>query len=172
MSPSRGSPKSASIESHDDVAVHQQSSTALANARRNFNYLINPAKAGAGDRPGRLRTRALLRTVRYITQFIIWRLVRWAKYAAVGALVAAISATAVGGFVSGAAWIIAPPSIGASVLAASVWGVGKFAARRLHNRWRSTGGDAGEEHRERQSDSPLRREGQMGTEMGPQAIPW
>lgn len=158
-------------ESHDDRAVSQQSKSALVHARRNFRYLTDPSGT-AGDRPARLRTRALLRTLRYLGQFVFWRLVRWAKYAAVGALVAAISATAVGGFLSGAAWIIAPPSIGASIIAASIWGTGKFAARRLHRRWRDTGMDDGEVQRERDSDSPIKRDGQLGNELGPQATPW
>merc|ERR1711939_1163352 len=61
----------------------------MGNAKRNLNYLFSPTTANV-DKPARLRTRALLRTCRYIGQFIIWRLVRWAKYAAVGALIAAV----------------------------------------------------------------------------------
>jgi hypothetical protein len=167
MAPSRGSISTAADE--DDIAIKQQGNTALVNARRNFKYLLNPQSS---DRPGRLRTRALLRTFRYIGQFIIWRLVRWAKYAAVGALVAAISATAFGSVLSGAAWLAAPPTVGASIIAASVWGVGKFVARRLHKRWEKTGGDEGEAQREVEEDSPVRRDGTLGQETGPQAVPW
>lgn len=172
MAPSRGSNATPGVDSQHEIAVNQQSNSALVNARRNFNFLLDPAKGSADGRPVRFRTRALLRTVRYISQFIFWRLVRWAKYAAVGALVAAISATAVGGFISGAAWIVAPPSIGASIIAASVWGVGKFAAGRLHRRWQHTGMDEGHAQRERHYDSPVKTEGRFGTEMGPQATPW
>jgi hypothetical protein len=167
MATSRGITNPAVDE--DDVAIKQQGNTALVNARRNFKYLINPQSS---DRPGRLRTRALLRTFRYIGQFVIWRLVRWAKYAAVGALVAAISATAFGSVITGAAWLAAPPTVGASIIAASVWAVGKFAARRLHKRWERTGGDEGEARREVEEDSPVRREGTIGQEIGPQAVPW
>ncbi|ETN47225.1 uncharacterized protein HMPREF1541_01416 [Cyphellophora europaea CBS 101466] len=166
MAPSRGAPID---DSSDDVAIQQQGNTALINARRNFKYLIDP---GAADRPARLRTRAFLRTFRYITQFIFWRIVRWAKYAAVGAIAAAIGATAFGGAVTGVAWIAAPPTIGASIIAATVWGVGKYAARKLHKRWQRSGGDAGEAARELQEQHPLKREGTMGQETGPQAIPW
>lgn len=139
-------------------------------AKRNFKFFISPDSST--ERPTRLRTRALLRTVRYLGQFIIWRLVKWAKYAAVGTLVAAVGATAFGGVLSGAAWIAAPPTIGASIFAACIWGVGKFAARKLHQRWQTTGKDAGEAEREYQSDHPVKREGTLGQEMGPQAVPW
>lgn len=172
MAPSRG----IDVPSSDDVAVYQQSNSALVNARRNFNYLLNPATANSAERPARLRTRALLRTLRYISQFILWRLVRWAKYAAVGAAAAAIGATAFGTVVSGAAWVLAPPSIGASIIAMSVWGTGKFAARRLHKRWKKTGGDEGQAIRERESDDggrTVRAAGRgLGVEKGPAAVPW
>ena len=169
MAPSRGTvnvPKG----NEDELAVQQQGNSALVNAKRNFKFLISPETSS--ERPTRLRTRALLRTFRYLGQFIVWRLVKWAKYAAVGALVAAISASAFGGVVTGAAWIAAPPTIGASIFAATIWGVGKYAARKLHSRWKTTGGDAGEIEREQQSDHPLKREGTLGHELGPQAVPW
>lgn len=166
MAPSRGV---AAHANGDEAAIQQQGSSALINARRNFSYLLDPGNA---ERPGRLRTRAFLRTFRYISQFIIWRLVKWAKYAAVGAVVAAVGATAFGSAVSGVAWIAAPPTIGASIIMAAVWGVGKFAARRLHNRWKGSGEDAGEAAREYQDDHPLKREGTLGQETGPQAMPW
>jgi hypothetical protein len=169
MAPSRGTP-SAQTGNDDDIAVQQQGNSALVNARRNFKFLVSPETST--ERPNRLRTRALLRTVRYVGQFIIWRLVKWAKYAAVGALVAAIGATAFGSVISGVAWIAAPTSITASILAATIWGVGKFAARRLHSRWNRTGQDTGEVEREYQSDHPLKREGTLGHELGPQAVPW
>ena len=166
MAPSRGVAK----QGEDDVAVQQQGNTALVNAKRNFKFLISPDTTS--ERPARLRTRAFLRTFRYLGQFIIWRLVKWAKYAAIGALVAAISASALGGVVTGAAWIAAPPTIGASIFAACIWGVGKYAARKLHQRWKTTGGDAAEVQRERQSDNPVKRDGTVGHEMGPEAVPW
>ncbi|KIV90141.1 hypothetical protein PV10_07481 [Exophiala mesophila] len=159
--------------SNDDAAVTQQSNSALKNAKRNFSYFMHPSSPN-GPRPARLRTRALLRTLRYVTQFIFWRIVRWAKYVAVGTLVAAIGATAFGSVVSGVAWIAAPPTIGASVLAAGVWGTGKFAARRLHARWKSTGGDEGQALRDSIDDgqSGVRVDGAYGLDLGPRAVPW
>ena len=73
---------------------------------------------------------------------------------------------------SGIGWIAAPPTIGASVLMYGVWGVGKFAARRLHMKWKKTGGDVGQEQRERHEDSGVKVDGRFGTEMGPAAVPW
>ncbi|EXJ57901.1 hypothetical protein A1O7_05324 [Cladophialophora yegresii CBS 114405] len=173
MAPSRGrhTAQAAHVDEHEDVALNQQSNSALVSARRNFNYLISPTNA---ERPTRLRTRALLRTVRYVGQFIIWRLVRWAKYIAVGSIVAAVGATAIGGAISGVAWVVAPPSIGAGIVAAGIWGVGRFAARRLHARWKKGGGDVGAEVRERAEDqgSELRMEGSYGMDLGPRAVPW
>jgi hypothetical protein len=166
MAPSRGA---VTQNDGDDAAIQQQGNSALVNARRNFKFLLNPGNA---EQPARLRTRAFLRTFRYISQFILWRLVRWAKYAAVGALVAAVGATAFGSVLSGVAWIAAPPTVGASIIAATIWGVGKFAARRLHQRWKTTGEDAGEAAREYRGDNPVQREGTLGQETGPQAIPW
>ena len=171
MAPSRGVPTVAAPKSSDhDTAVDQQSNSALKSARRNLNYLISPT---GSDRPARLRTRALLRSVRYISTFIIWRLVRWAKYIAVGSLVAAVGATAIGSAVTGVAWIAAPTGIGASILAAGVWGVGRFAARRFHARWQRRGGDVGEEVRERSEDQGgVRTEGSYGLDVGPRVVPW
>jgi len=169
IAPSRGNAAPGPVN-EDEVAVQQQSKSALIKARRNFNYLISPD--ASKDKPGRLRTRAFLRTLRYVTQFVFWRLVRWAKFAAVGAAVAAIGATAFGSVLSGVAWIAAPTSIGASIIAACIWGVGKFAARRLHKGWKTTGQDAGEAERENLEDHPLKHEGTLGQEMGPRAVPW
>ena len=162
MAPSRGD--------EGQAAVEQQGNSALINAKRNLKYFWSPTTAT--DQPGRLRTRALLRSFRYISLFVFWRVVRWAKYAAFGALVAAVGATAVGSVVSGVAWIAAPPTIFTGAFAAAIWGMGKFIARRAHKRWKASGGDAGEEIREIHSDSPVRSEGSFGQDVGPQIVPW
>lgn len=178
MAPSRGTLPTTAVppneRSGDELAVQQQSNSALRNAKRNLNFLLSPNSHGApGERPARLRTRALLRTLRYVTQFIFWRLVRWAKYVAVGSLVAAVGATAFGGAITGVAWLAAPPTIGASIIAATVWGVGKHIARRAHKRWVKSGGDVGEEVRERLEDEGgVKSEGSYGVDMGPRAVPW
>ena len=110
----------------------------------------------------------------YLT-YLHRRLVRWAKYAAIGAIGAAIGATAFGTFVSGIGWVLAPPSIGASVIAMGIWQTGKYAAGRFHKRWNDSGKDAGEELRERASDHPeppVTAGRGMGTEQGLGAVPW
>lgn len=75
-----------------------QGDSALASAQRNFSYLTHSSRTT--DPPRRLRTRALLRTLNYVCKFIFWRIVRYAKYVAIGSLVAAIGATTFGGVIS------------------------------------------------------------------------
>lgn len=99
-------------------------------------------------------------------------MVRYAKFVAVGAVAAAIGATAFGSVVTGVAWVAAPTSIGAAIVSASIWGTGKFVARRLHGRWKKEGGDEGVLEREVREDSPVREEGTWRRETGPGAVPW
>jgi hypothetical protein len=79
--------------------------------------------------------------------------------------------------VSGVAWVVAPTSLGAGVVAWGIWGVGGFVARRVHARWKKEGGDIGVEMRERSSDTSglareVKREGSYGIDLGPRAAPW
>jgi hypothetical protein len=97
MAPSRGA-----AHVSDETAIAQQSSSALISARRNLSFLLNPSKASPNS-PTRLRTRALLRTLRYISIFVFWRVVRYAKYIAVASLVASVGAAA-SGVVAPFAW--------------------------------------------------------------------
>jgi len=57
---------------------------------------------------GSFRTRSLLKTSRYVFKFVFWRLLRWAKYAAIGALVASVGAGVLGTAISGAGMLIVP----------------------------------------------------------------
>jgi hypothetical protein len=167
MAPSRG----ISTATSDDTAINQQSTSALISARRNLSFLINPSKAGTGNSPTRLRTRALLRTLRYISIFVFWRVVRYAKYIAIASVVASVGAAA-SGVIAPFAWLAAPPTMGAAILSAGVWGVGRFGARRLHRRWERTGGDEGFARREAEELSPVKREGTWRDQMGPGAMAW
>lgn len=88
-----------------------------------------------GPRPATLRTRALLRSARYVAVFLFWRVVRYAKYAAVGAAVAAVSGTVLGSVVSGAAFVIAPTGILGGAGMGVLWAVGKFGWRRARARF-------------------------------------
>jgi hypothetical protein len=99
--------------------------------------------------------------------FIFWRVVRYAKYVAIGSLIATIGAGAIGTFVSGAGFVLAPTGIAGTIIASSVWGIGRFAIRRVKGRWeRGHGyGEAEEKREERRS-----RVAQM--ESGPEGLPW
>jgi hypothetical protein len=108
----------------------------------------------------------------YIGKFILWRLVRWAKYVAIGSLVAAIGATAFGGVIGGVAWIVAPPTLGASVIAATVWWVGKWGARRVGRGVEAGRGGKTDEELEMEQESPVRKDGTWRQETGPGVVPW
>lgn len=110
------------------------SHTSLQTAKKNLSFLIHPDSTHA---PNKRRTRALLRSLRYIGIFIFWRLYRYAKYAAVGALTAAIAGTAIGSVASGAAFIIAPTGILGGAGVGLLWGMGKFGWRILGKRLRT-----------------------------------
>lgn len=125
---------SATVASPDALAVQgkaQREATSLAKAKNAIGFMIDP-KTGA--QPTHLRTRAFLRSFRYILIFAFWRLVRYAKYAAVGAIVAAISGTAIGSVASGAAFVIAPTGILGGAGIGILWAVGKFGWRRARAR--------------------------------------
>ncbi|KAF1847353.1 uncharacterized protein K460DRAFT_275570 [Cucurbitaria berberidis CBS 394.84] len=142
-----------------DKAIDAHSRSALASTKTNLRYLYDPKTAhGVNSR----RTRALLRVLRSSVIFIFWRVVRYAKYVAIGSLVATIGAGVFGTFVSGAGFVLAPTGILGTVVAGTTWGIGRLAVRRLRGRWdRGHGyGDA-----EQQRDERL-------TQRGPEAMPW
>jgi hypothetical protein len=97
-------------------------------------FLFDPNSPNA---PTRRRTRALLRTLRYIGNFVFWRLVRYAKYAAVGALTAAVAGTAIGSVASGAAFVLAPTGILGGAGVGLLWALGKFGWRTFATKVRS-----------------------------------
>ncbi|KAF2819428.1 hypothetical protein CC86DRAFT_413125 [Ophiobolus disseminans] len=149
----------------DDTAIDTHSRTALATTKRNIRYLYDPSSAPNAIQSR--RTRTLLRIVRSSLIFVFWRLVRYAKYVAIGSLVATIGAGAVGTVVSGAGFVLAPTGIMGTVLAGSVWGVGRFIVRRVGRRWEH-GKGYGEEEEERDG-----RIGMVDREVrGPDAMPW
>ncbi|KAI5206353.1 hypothetical protein E4T39_02411 [Aureobasidium subglaciale] len=121
----------------DHTTTHPSSK--IDTAKRSLQFLYDPSSPNA---PTRRRTRAFLRTLRYITKFLFWRLVRYAKYAAVGAMTAAIAGTAIGSVASGAAFVIAPTGVLGGAGVGLLWGLGKFGWRRMARRVRS--GEAGE----------------------------
>ncbi|TKA83638.1 hypothetical protein B0A55_00470 [Friedmanniomyces simplex] len=147
----------------------QRETTSLAKAKNAIQYMVDP-KSGA--QPTRLRTRAFLRSVRYILIFAFWRLVRYAKYAAVGAAVAAISGTAIGSIFSGAAFLIAPTGILGGAGVGVLWAIGKFGWRRATARVRR-GGHEHAEHVDPRQDEKADAEGLKHEEIrAPRADPW
>jgi hypothetical protein len=124
----------ASLSSSNDVALErtqQQAKSRLARAGDSMRYLYDPKN---GPQPSHLRTRTFLRTLRYATIFLFWRLVRYAKYAAVGAIVAAVSGTVIGSIASGAAFVVAPTGIIGGASMGLIWAVAKFGFRRARVR--------------------------------------
>ena len=149
----------------DEKAIDAHSGTALQSAKQNLRYLYDPSTASRA--PTRRRTRALLRVLRSSLVFAFWRLVRYAKYVAVGSLIATIGAGAFGTVVSGAGFVLAPTGIAGTIIAASVWGVGKFAVKRVKGRWeKGHGYGEMDEAREQRMSSAMRME------RGPEAVPW
>ncbi|KAH3942532.1 hypothetical protein HBH98_171520 [Parastagonospora nodorum] len=131
----------------EETQIDTHSRTALATTKRNLRYLYDPKSAP--NAISSRRTRTLLRVLRSATIFLFWRLVRYAKYVAIGSLVATIGAGVFGTVVSGAGFVLAPTGIMGTVLAGSVWGVGRVVLRRVKHRW-GHGEGYGEEEEERE----------------------
>jgi hypothetical protein len=153
------------MPSHEEAAIDAHSRSALSNAKHNLRYLYNPQSVT--DAPTRRRTRAVLRLLRSSIIFVFWRLVRYAKYVAIGSLVATIGAGALGTFASGAGFVLAPTGIAGTIMAGSVWGLGKFAVRRIHKRW-----EKGHGYGEMEESIDERRGAVRRMETGPEAVPW
>ncbi|KAJ8068950.1 hypothetical protein OCU04_002631 [Sclerotinia nivalis] len=186
MSPSRGvtddestspptSPKSQSLTPTERTA-QLRSSSALTSLTQNIQYLISPGSP-TSPKPVRFRTRALLRALHSITAFIFWRVIRYAKYAVVGSIVAALSATTIGSFATGIGWVVAPTGIVGVLGMSSLWWVGKwgFSKTQMGKRWeRKVEEEADRLERE---DREVRKEqvktdGQWRDVTGPKAVPW
>jgi len=117
--------------------------------RKNLSYLISPSSA---DKPGRIRTRALLRTLRYTTVFIFWRLLRSLRYALVGSIVAAIGGTLLAPITGPLAFVIAPPGILAGAGMGLVWAFARYRWGRFAKNVREgkTGDARGDERNDAQ----------------------
>lgn len=137
----------------------QKTTTALA-------YLYDPTHS---PQPTHLRTRSLLRSLRYLAIFLFWRIFRYAKYAAIGAVTAAVAGTAVGSVVSGAAFVVAPTGILGGAGVGLLWAVGKFGWRRAKARvQKGQEGDARGDEREDAKDGEV--EGKRVP--APRSEPW
>jgi hypothetical protein len=95
--------------------------------------------------------------------------VRYAKYALVGSVVAALGTTALGGMVSGAGFILAPPTLLTSVGIGTIWAMGKWGFKKL-----GVSEKVGEmsEIELKQSREGVKRDGQWRDIQGPKAVPW
>lgn len=170
MSPSRGEPTAiaTSAEIDTDTKANIRSSSALESAQRNLQFLFAPDSPNA-PRPAHLRTRALLRSLRYIGIFVFWRIVRYAKYAAIGSIVAAVGASAIGGVLSGAAFVLAPPTLLTSIGIGTIWAMGKWGFRKMKVKDRVGVMAAGEVEGSRKG---TRVDGSWREVQGPRATPW
>lgn len=78
---------------------------------------------------------------------------RYAKYALVGSLAAALAGTAIGSVVSGAAFVVAPTGIFAGAGVGLLWGLGKFGWRTFARRARKGDVDRSDPRRDERFDS-------------------
>ncbi|KAL3420334.1 hypothetical protein PVAG01_08833 [Phlyctema vagabunda] len=178
MSPSRGEPaasgskpnppSSSETQISTETKANVKSKTALTHLRQNLSYLYSPSAVAAEGtaKPGRLRTRALLRSLHYLGVFVFWRVVRYAKYAVVGSVLATLG----GGFMlSGVGWVLAPPGIVGSLGIGLVWAVGRWGFRKL-----SVGEAASArlQERARVEERTVKGDGQWRDLQGPRAVPW
>ncbi|RDL41546.1 Uncharacterized protein BP5553_01525 [Venustampulla echinocandica] len=172
MSPSRGPAKdltspsidASTSESSIDTKANVRSSSALRSAKQNLHFLFSPNSPNA-PRPAHLRTRALLRSLRFIGIFVFWRIVRYAKYALIGSIAAAAGATAFGGAVSGLTFLLAPPTLATSVGVGLIWAMGKWGFRKMR-----VSKMAAVEVKDSQQN--VVKDGRWRDVQGPRAVPW
>ncbi|EUC41236.1 hypothetical protein COCMIDRAFT_106720 [Bipolaris oryzae ATCC 44560] len=157
-----------STASNPDKEIDARSTSALASTRRNLRYLYDPKTAP--NAVSSRRTRALLRVLRSSIIFVFWRIVRYAKYVAIGSLVATVGAGAFGTFVSGAGFVLAPTGIAGTIFAATVWGIGRYAIGKVKKRWGMGSGYEDEEEEELREMRRKRTAARM--EYGADAMPW
>lgn len=150
----------------EEGQIDARSRSALATTKRNLRYLYDPKTAP--NAISSRRTRAFLRIIRSSLIFVFWRIVRYAKYVAIGSLVATIGAGAFGTIVSGAGFVLAPTGIMGTVMAGSVWGVGKFVLRRVRRRWEGGRGFGDEEEEEMERGRVVEER----LERGAEGMPW
>ncbi|KAF2705748.1 hypothetical protein K504DRAFT_459841 [Pleomassaria siparia CBS 279.74] len=155
-----------------DTSTSSSQST-LQRTRANLAFLANPATAPG---PASRRTRAFLRTTRYTLKFIFWRLVRYAKYAAIGSLTAFVAGTAIGSAVSGVGFILAPTGILGGATVGLLWGVGKIGWRgwrRFARKAKDGASDARRDEKDgAEDDAKVKELVEKGEEGGLRADPW
>ncbi|WWD19219.1 hypothetical protein CI109_103677 [Kwoniella shandongensis] len=109
------------------------SASKLHHAKVNLKYLAMGSAAGVA--PASLTTRSMLTTTRYVVRYVIKRALRYAKYAAVGAVIAAVGGGLLGTLGSGLAFFAAP-GIGVGMGVGVLTAVAKFGWRHRGNHFR------------------------------------
>lgn len=112
------------------AAVPQQSPSSL---RTNLEYIVRGGKSSL--HPASLRTRSTLNTVRYVGKFIFWRLLRYLKYAVVGAGVAALGGTVLGTALPWVSMLVLPSIPVAAAMGVTTAAI-KFGWRHRGNHFR------------------------------------
>lgn len=150
-----------------DLATTTPQQTRLQKTTSHLKYLYSPSTTDPANQPAHLRTRTLLRSFRYLALFVFWRVVRYAKYAATGALIAAVSGTAIGSLVSGVGFLVAPTGILGGAGVGLVWALAKFGWRRVGKGRKGGEGDPRRDEREDAKGGVEERE-----ERVPRTEPW
>lgn len=94
---------------------------------------------------------------------------RYAKYAIVGSIVAAVGATALGPVLGTAAFVVAPPTIVASIGVGMCWGLARWGWRRMGVTQAVEKGGVRETERAREGVSV---DGGWRDVQGPRAVPY
>ncbi|KAF2860986.1 hypothetical protein K470DRAFT_197988, partial [Piedraia hortae CBS 480.64] len=103
--------------------------SAVTRTKTAVKFLVDPNDKTRA-RPEKFRTRTFLRGLRYLGLFLFWRAVRYVKYAAIGAIAAAVGGTVIGSMVSGAAFLLAPTGVVGGAGMGLLWAFAKFGWHR------------------------------------------
>lgn len=102
-------------------AKHSSEEASRSSAATRTQHLsLTPLLAGGSSvaaASSSWRTRSLYATARYVGKFIWWRIVRYGKYLALGAVTATLGGTFLGTLVSGASIFVAPTAAMGFVIA-------------------------------------------------------
>jgi len=122
----------------DTVAAN----SAISKAKRTLSYLYSPSKNPLPHGLFARKTVILLRTLRYLSIFIIHRVFRSLRYATVGAISAAVAGSAFGTITGGVGFLLAPQGILAGAGVGLLWGLARVGWGMAYKRVRS--GQAGD----------------------------
>ncbi|WRT68561.1 uncharacterized protein IL334_005538 [Kwoniella shivajii] len=131
MSPSTST--SASTAPSPQPPSDDPKSSRLHKAKVNLSYLAFGSQAAVV--PASLTTRSALTTTRYAIRYVLKRLLRYAKYAAIGGAVAVLGGGLVGTLGSGIAFFAAP-GIGVGMGIGVITAITKFGWRHRGNYFR------------------------------------